>query len=204
MPIIVLTGRRAGTAASDKIQKEVMSMNLNGTKTQANLMAAFAGESQASNKYTYYASKAKKEGYNQISDLFYETAENEKAHAELWFKLLQGGEIHATTENLKDAAAGENFEHTKMYKQMAQDARAEGFDAIAQMFEAVGRIEKHHEERYLKLLANIENGEVFRRDDEQAWYCTNCGHVHYGKNAPEVCPVCAHPQAYFEIKKTNF
>ena len=179
-------------------------MNLKGTKTEANLMAAFAGESQARNKYTYYASKAKKEGYNQIADLFLETANNEKEHAKLWFKLLHDGEVPGTIENLKDAAAGENYEHTEMYRVMAEEAREEGFTKIAWLFEAVGKIEKDHEERYLKLLANVEEGKVFEREESQAWYCANCGHVHYGPKAPEMCPVCAHPKAYFEIKKSNF
>lgn len=179
-------------------------MNLKGTKTEANLMAAFAGESQARNKYTYYASKAKKEGYVQISDLFTETANNEKEHAKIWYKLLHDGEIASTMDNLKDAAAGENFEHTQMYSRMAEEARAEGFAEIAFLFEAVGKIEKDHEERFLKLLANIEEGKVFEKGEQQAWYCTNCGHVHYGTKAPGICPVCAHPQSYFEIKKSNF
>lgn len=179
-------------------------MEFKGSKTEANLRAAFAGESQARNKYTYYASKAKKEGYNQIADLFTETAENEKEHAKIWFKLLHDGEVPSTIENLKDAAAGENFEHTDMYKRMAEEAKEEGFTKIAYLFEAVGKIEKDHEERYLKLLANIEEGKVFEREEQVAWQCANCGHVHFGLKAPEVCPVCAHPRAYFEIKKANF
>ncbi len=179
-------------------------MNLKGTKTEANLMAAFAGESQARNKYTYYASKAKKEGYNQIADLFLETANNEKEHAKLWFKLLHNDEIPSTVENLKDAAAGENYEHTEMYRVMAEEAKEEGFTKIAYLFEAVGKIEKDHEERYLKLLANVEGGKVFEKEEQVAWYCSNCGHVHYGLKAPAVCPVCAHPQAFFEVKKSNF
>ncbi len=179
-------------------------MNLKGTKTEANLMAAFAGESQARNKYTYYASKAKKEGYNQIADLFIETANNEKEHAKLWFKLLHNDEVPSTIENLKDAAAGENFEWTDMYATMAAEAKEEGFTKIAYLFEAVGKIEKDHEERYLKLLANLEGGKVFEKDEQVAWYCANCGHVHYGTKAPAMCPVCAHPQAYFEVKKANF
>lgn len=179
-------------------------MELKGSKTEANLAAAFAGESQARNKYTYYASKARKEGYNQIAAIFTETAENEKEHAKLWFKLLHDGEVPSTVENLKDAAAGENFEHTEMYKKMAEEAKEEGFDKIAYLFEAVGRIEKDHEERYLKLLANIEGDKVFEKEEQVAWQCSNCGHVHYGKKAPEVCPVCAHPKSYFEIKKANF
>ena len=178
-------------------------MDLKGTKTEANLAAAFAGESQARNKYTYYASKAKKDGYEQIAALFLETAENEKEHAKLWFKLLHGG-IGTTAENLLDAAEGENYEWVEMYAQMAKDAREEGFDAIARMFEGVAAIEKTHEERYRKLLANVEGGLVFSRDGDMIWECGNCGHIHIGKNAPKVCPVCAHPQAYFKIKATNY
>ena len=179
-------------------------MNLKGTKTEANLMAAFAGESQARNKYTYYASKAKKEGYNQIADLFIQTADNEKEHAKLWFKLLHEGEVPSTIQNLKDAAAGENDEHTEMYAQMAKEAKEEGFDKIAFLFDAVGKIEKDHEERYLKLLANVEGGKVFEKDETVSWYCANCGHVHTGPKAPALCPVCAHPQSYFEVKASNF
>ncbi len=178
-------------------------MNLKGTKTEANLAAAFAGESQARNKYTYYASKAKKEGYEQIAQLFLETAENEKEHAKLWFKLLNGG-IGTTAENLLDAAEGENYEWTDMYSQMAADAREEGFEQIAKLFEGVAAIEKTHEERYRKLLANVEGGLVFSRDGDMIWECGNCGHIHIGKEAPEVCPVCAHPRAYFKIKANNY
>ncbi len=178
-------------------------MNLKGTKTEANLAAAFAGESQARNKYTYYASKAKKEGYEQIAQLFLETAENEKEHAKMWFKLLNGG-IGTTAENLKDAAEGENYEWTDMYTQMAKDAREEGFDHIAKLFEGVAAIEKTHEERYRKLLENVEGGLVFSRDGDMIWECGNCGHIHIGKAAPEVCPVCAHPKAYFKIKAQNY
>ena len=178
-------------------------MDLKGTKTEANLAAAFAGESQARNKYTYYASKAKKDGYEQIAQLFLETAENEKEHAKMWFKLLNGG-IGTTAENLKDAAEGENYEWTDMYAQMAKDAREEGFDHIAKLFEGVAAIEKMHEERYRKLLANVEGGLVFSRDGDMIWECGNCGHVHIGKAAPTVCPVCAHPQAYFKIKAENY
>jgi len=177
---------------------------LKGTKTETNLMAAFAGESQARNKYTYYASKAKKEGFEQISNLFMETAENEKEHAKIWFKLLHGGNVPGTIENLKDAAAGENYEWTDMYSSFAKEARAEGFDEIAVLFEKVGAIEKEHEARYLKLLSNIEKGLVFSRSNEEAWICTNCGHIHNEKAAPAVCPVCAHPQAFFEIRPENF
>lgn len=177
--------------------------NLKGTKTEQNLMTAFAGESQARNKYTYYASAAKKEGFNQIAAFFEETANNEKEHAKIWFKLLHDG-VGSTAENLKDAAAGENYEWTDMYATFAKEAKEEGFDKIAYLFEAVGEIEKEHEERYLKLLKNIEEGKVFNREGQQAWKCANCGHIHFGPKAPEVCPVCAHPQSYFEIKATNY
>ena len=177
--------------------------DLKGTKTEANLAAAFAGESQARNKYTYYASKAKKEGYEQIAQLFLNTAENEKEHAKLWFKLLHDG-IGTTAENLKDAAEGENYEWTDMYAQMAKDAREEGFDYIANLFEGVAAIEKEHEERYRKLLANVEGGLVFSRDGDMIWECGNCGHIHIGKDAPNVCPVCAHPQAYFKLRAQNY
>ncbi|MBQ4327239.1 MAG: rubrerythrin family protein [Clostridia bacterium] len=179
-------------------------MNIKGTKTEANLWAAFAGESQARNKYSYYASKAKKDGYEQIAALFEETAANEKEHAKIWFKLLHGGSIPSTIENLKDGAAGENYEWTDMYAGFAKDAREEGFDDIASLVEVVAKIEREHEERYLKLLANIEGGIVFSRDGEMIWKCRNCGHIVVGKNAPDVCPVCAHPQSYFEIKAENY
>ena len=179
-------------------------MELKGSKTEANLMAAFAGESQARNKYTYYASKAKKEGYEQIAEIFEETANNEKEHAKLWFKELHNGEVPSTLENLKDAASGENYEWTEMYKEFAETARAEGFDNIAKLFESVGEIEKHHEERYMKLVGNIENNLVFERDEEKIWICRNCGHIVIGKEAPEICPVCSHPKAYFEIKAENY
>lgn len=175
-----------------------------GTKTEANLMAAFAGESQARNKYTYYASKAKKDGYEQIAELFTETANNEKEHAKIWFKLLHDGNVPDTIANLKDAAEGENYEWTDMYKSFAEDAKAEGFDHIAFLFEQVALIEKEHEERYRKLLANIEEGIVFSRDGDMVWICRNCGHIHVGKNAPEVCPVCAHPKSYFELREKNY
>lgn len=178
--------------------------NLKGTKTEANLQAAFAGESQARNKYTYYASKAKKDGYVQIAKLFEETANNEKEHAKIWFKLLHGNTIPSTVENLKDAAEGENYEWTDMYKQFAEDARAEGFDDIAFLFESVGKIEKAHEERYRKLLANIEGDCVFSRDGDMIWECSNCGHIVVGKKAPEVCPVCAHPKSYFMLRAENY
>ena len=176
--------------------------DLKGTKTEQSLWEAFAGESQARNKYTYFASKAKKDGYVQIAKIFEETAANEKEHAEIWFKLLQG--IGSTAENLRAAAEGENYEWTDMYAQMAVDAREEGFDHIAFLFEQVGKIEKEHEERYRKLLANVEGGLVFSRDGDMIWQCGNCGHIHVGKKAPEVCPVCVHPQAYFELKAENY
>ena len=178
--------------------------DLKGTKTEKNLLAAFAGESQARNKYTYYASKAKKEGYEQIAAIFEETAANEKEHAKMWFKLLHGDTIPSTIENLKDAAEGENYEWTDMYSKMAQEAREEGFDRIAFLFESVAAIEKEHEERYKKLIENIEGGLVFSRDGDKIWKCRNCGHIVIGKEAPMVCPVCAHPQAYFEIKAENY
>ena len=178
-------------------------MELKGSRTEANLMAAFAGESQATNKYTYYASKAKKDGYNQIAAIFSETAANEKEHAKLWFKLLHGG-IPSTLENLADAANGENFEWTDMYAEFAKVAREEGFDYIATLFDGVAAIEKEHEERYRKLIANIEGGLVFSRDGDVIWQCANCGHICVGKKAPEVCPVCAHPQSYFQIKAENY
>ena len=179
-------------------------MELKGSKTEKNLMEAFAGESQARNKYTYYASKAKKEGYEQIAALFQETADNEKEHAKLWFKLLHGNDVPSTIENLKDAASGENFEWTNMYERMAKEAREEGFDRIAFLFDGVAKIEKEHEERYLKLLENVENGLVFSKDGERIWKCRNCGHIVAGKSAPEVCPICAHPKAFFEIKAENY
>ena len=175
---------------------------LKGSKTEKNLQTAFAGESQARNKYTYYASKAKKDGYEQIAAIFEETANNEKEHAKMWFKLLNG-EIKDTLTNLADAAAGENYEWTDMYATFAKEAKEEGFDNIARMFEGVAAIEKRHEERYRKLIENIEGGLVFSRDGDAIWECRNCGHIHIGKTAPEVCPVCAHPQSYFELHKTN-
>ena len=176
---------------------------LKGSKTERNLMEAFAGESQARNKYTYYASKAKKEGYEQIAAIFLETADNEKEHAKMWFKLLNNG-VPSTAENLKAAAAGENFEWTDMYDRFAKEAREEGFEQIAKLFEGVGQIEKEHEERYKKLLENLEDGLVFSKDGDKIWKCRNCGHICIGKEAPEVCPVCAHPQAYFEVKAENY
>lgn len=177
---------------------------LKGTKTEKNLQEAFAGESQARNKYTYYASKAKKDGYEQIAAIFEETAANEKEHAKMWFKLLHGGAVPSTTENLLDAANGENYEWTDMYEQMAKDADEEGFPEIAAKFRQVAAIEKHHEERYRKLLENINEGIVFSRDGDTIWICRNCGAVVIGKKAPETCPVCAHPQSFFEIKAQNY
>ncbi len=178
--------------------------NIKGTKTEANLQAAFAGESQARNKYTYFASKARKEGYNQIADIFEETALNEKEHAKLWFKLLNGGEIGDTASNLEAAAEGENYEWTDMYAKFAATAKEEGFPRIAALFELVGAIEKTHEERYRKLLQNVKDGIVFSRDGEKIWQCANCGHIVIGKQAPAVCPVCAHPQSFFQIKAENY
>ena len=184
--------------------KKDKTMNLKGTKTEANLQAAFAGESQARNKYTYYASKAKKDGYVQIANIFEETAANEKEHAKIWFKLLHDGAVPSTIDNLKDAADGENYEWTDMYAKFAADARAEGFDKIATLFEEVGKIEREHEERYRKLLANIEGGLVFSKDNDTIWQCSNCGHIVVGKKAPEVCPVCDHPQSFFQVKAENY
>jgi len=179
-------------------------MEFKGSRTEANLMAAFAGESQARNKYTYYASKAKKDGYEQIAALFTETAENEKEHAKIWFKLLHDGAVPDTMANLADAAAGERYEWTDMYATFAREAKEEGFDHIAFLFEQVAKIEKEHEERYRRLLANIEEGIVFSRDGDTIWKCRNCGHIVIGKQAPEVCPVCVHPKSYFEIKAENY
>lgn len=178
--------------------------DLKGTKTEKNLQEAFAGESMARNKYTYYASKAKKDGFEQIAALFQETADNEKEHAKLWFKYLHGGDIAGTQENLKDAAAGENYEWTDMYARMAKEAEEEGFKEIAAKFRMVGDIEKTHEERYLKLLKNIEDAIVFSREGDCIWVCRNCGHVVIGPKAPKVCPVCNHPQSFFELKAKNF
>ena len=176
--------------------------NLKGSKTEANLQTAFAGESMARNKYTYYASKAKKDGYVQISKIFEETANNEKEHAKIWFKLLEG--IGSTAENLKAAAAGENYEWTDMYATFAKEAHEEGFEDIAFLFEKVGAIEKEHEARYLKLLSNVEGNLVFSRDGDCIWQCSNCGHIVIGKKAPEICPVCSHPKAYFQLKAENY
>lgn len=177
---------------------------LKGTKTERNLMEAFAGESQARNKYTFYASKARKDGYEQIAAIFEETASNEKEHAKLWFKLLHNGEVPDTMTNLRDAAAGENYEWTDMYERMAVEAEEEGFTAIAARFRGVAAIERHHEERYRRLLANIEEGLVFSREGDTIWICRNCGHVVIGKKAPAACPVCAHPQSFFEIVARNY
>ena len=179
-------------------------MELKGSKTEQNLMKAFEGESQARNKYTYYASKAKKDGYEQIAAIFEETAQNEKEHAKMWFKELHGGSIPDTMDNLLDAAQGENYEWTDMYAEFAKVAREEGNDRIAYLFEGVAAIEKEHEERYRKLIENIEGGLVFSRDGDKIWKCRNCGHIVIGKEAPKVCPICAHPQAYFEIKAENY
>ena len=179
-------------------------MELKGSKTAANLAAAFAGESQARNKYTYYASKAKKDGFEQLAAIFAETADNEKEHAKIWFKLLHDGEIPTTLENLKDAAVGENYEWTDMYRTFAEEAREEGFAKIAALFEMVGAIEKEHEERYRKLLQNIEDEVVFSKDGDVIWQCRNCGHIVIGKKAPEICPVCSHPKAYFQVKPENY
>ena len=177
---------------------------LKGTKTERNLQEAFAGESQARNKYSYWASKAKKDGYQQIAAIFEETANNEKEHAKMWFKLLEGGNIRSTPENLKAAADGENFEWTDMYERMAREAEEEGFDDIAAKFRGVAAIEKHHEERYRKLLKNIEDKVVFSREGDSIWQCRNCGHIVIGKAAPETCPVCDHPQSYFELSAQNY
>ena len=178
--------------------------NIKGTQTEKNLQAAFAGESQARNKYTYFASKARKEGFEQIADIFEETAHNEKEHAKIWFKLLNGGEIGTTAENLKAAAEGENYEWTDMYADFAKTAKEEGFERIAKLFEMVGAIEKHHEERYLKLLNNVEKELVFSKDGDAIWQCANCGHIVVGKKAPAVCPVCAHPQSFFQVEAVNY
>ena len=177
---------------------------LKGTKTEANLQAAFAGESQARNKYTYFASKAKKEGFVQIASIFEETAKNEQEHAKIWFKLLHGGSIPSTAENLLAAAEGENYEWTDMYAEFAKVAREEGFDDIATLFDGVAAIEKEHEERYRKLLANVKGDLVFSKDGDAVWQCSNCGHIVVGKKAPDVCPICAHPQAYFQVRAENY
>ncbi|GHV07911.1 rubrerythrin [Clostridia bacterium] len=179
-------------------------MDLKGSRTEANLLSAFAGESQARNKYTYYAAAAKKGGYEQIAAVFQETADNEKEHAKIWFKLLHGGTIPGTAANLADAAGGENYEWTEMYKQFAEEAKAEGFAQIAFLFEKVGEIERHHEERYRALLKNLESDIIFKRGEKTYWICRNCGHIHQGAEAPEQCPVCAHPKAYFQVYNEQF
>ena len=179
-------------------------MELKGSKTEQNLMTAFAGESQARNKYTYYASKAKKDGYEQLAAIFEETANNEKEHAKIWFKELHGGAIPSTEENLLDAANGENYEWTEMYKEFAETAREEGFTRLAFLFEEVGKIEKEHEQRYLTLLQNVKDDRVFKKDGNKIWVCRNCGHVYEGDKALEVCPVCAHPQSYMEVQADNY
>ena len=179
-------------------------MELKGSKTEKNLMTAFSGESEARNKYTFYASKAKKDGYEQIASIFEETANNEKEHAKLWFKALNNGEIPSTIDKLKDAAKGENYEWTQMYKGFAIVAKEEGFDDIAKLFEMVADIEKNHEQRYLKLVENIEENKVFHKDEEVIWICRNCGHVYYGKDALKICPVCKHPESFMELKNTNY
>ena len=178
--------------------------SLKGTKTEKNLMEAFAGESQARNKYTFYASQAKKDGYEQIAAIFTETADNEKEHAKLWFKELHGGAVPKTLENLLDAAAGEHGEWTDMYKRMAEEAKAEGFDVLAKKFEGVAAIEKRHEERYIKLADLVKGGKVFKKSEKKMWICRNCGHVYVGDQAPEVCPVCNHPKAYFQLFNEEF
>ncbi len=182
----------------------LMSIELKGTKTEKNLQEGFAGESMARNKYTYFASKARKEGYNQIADIFLETADNEKEHAKLWFKALEGGEIGTTEENLLAAAEGENYEWTDMYAGFAKDAEEEGFTELARLFKGVAAIEKTHEERYRTLLANLKEGKVFEKEDVVVWKCQNCGHIHVSKKAPKLCPVCKHPQAFFEVKAENW
>jgi rubrerythrin len=179
-------------------------MELKGSKTESNLQTAFSGESQARNKYTYYASAARKEGFNQIADFFEETAGNEREHAKLWFKYLHGGAVPTTEANLVDAAAGEHYEWTDMYAGFAVTADEEGFTEIARLFRGVTEIEKTHEERYLKLLDNVKNTQVFKRGESQVWICMNCGHLHFGSEAPEQCPVCSHPQAYFQLRKINY
>lgn len=179
-------------------------MELKGTKTEKNLWEAFAGESQARNKYTYYASKAKKDGYEQIAEIFEETANNEKEHAKIWFKLLHDGAVPSTEENLKDAASGENYEWTDMYDRMAKEAKEEGFNKIAYLFEGVAKIEKEHEERYRALIENVENKTVFAKGQKTVWKCRNCGHLHFGDKALNVCPICDHPQSYFEVKSENY
>lgn len=191
-------------ALPQQVERRVYMEQLKGSKTEQNLMTAFAGESQARNKYTFYESVAKKEGFEQIAAIFGETANNEKEHAKLWFKLLHGGSVPSTAENLLDAAEGENYEWTDMYDGFAKTAREEGFDHIAFLFEGVAKIEKEHEERYRKLLDNVKEELVFKKNEPKVWICRNCGHIHFGEEAPKVCPVCAHPQAYFQIRETNY
>jgi len=195
---------RENSPFKQQMCKKEQPMNLKGSQTEKNLQTAFAGETQARTKYSYYASQAKKDGFVQIAQLFEETAENEKEHAKIWFKLLHGGKVPATPENLLDAAQGENYEWTDMYAGFAETAEAEGFTEIARLFRGVAEIEKAHEERYRKLLANVEGGLVFSRDGDCIWECSNCGHIHIGKTAPEVCPVCSHPQSYFRLKAENY
>ena len=201
---LTLSGIVSAVHMNGKHLNDIIMKELKGTKTEANLQTAFAGESMARNKYTYYASKAKKDGYVQIGKLFEETANNEKEHAKIWFKLLHGGEMPDTATNLLDAAEGENYEWTDMYAGFAVTAREEGFDEIAVLFEKVAAIEKMHEERYRKLLANVEGGLVFSRDEDMMWECSNCGHIVVGKKAPEICPVCKHAKSYFMIHATNY
>lgn len=200
----VLFGRLNFSKKIHKQRRNSQMENIKGTQTEKNLQTAFAGESQARNKYTYFASKARKEGFEQIADIFEETAHNEKEHAKIWFKLLNGGEIGTTAENLKAAAEGENYEWTDMYADFAKTAKEEGFERIAKLFEMVGAIEKHHEERYLKLLNNVEKELVFSKDGDAIWQCANCGHIVVGKKAPAVCPVCAHPQSFFQVEAVNY
>lgn len=190
------------TIENDELPKAPKS--LKGSKTEKNLQEAFAGESMARNKYTYFARQAEKDGYQQIAAIFAETAANEQEHAKLWYKYLNGGGMSGTAANLADAAAGEHFEHSQMYVEMAKTAREEGFEEIARKFEMVGAIEKTHEERYRKLLDNIEDGIVFSRDGDRIWVCRKCGHIHVGKSAPKVCPVCSHAQSYFELEAHNY
>lgn len=201
MPVVLAT---VSTNDYGKIKIGGFMKELKGSKTEQNLNAAFAGEAQARIKYEYYASQAKKDGYEQIADIFLETSGNEKEHAKLWFKQLHGGSIGNTLDNLKDAAGGENYEHTDMYAGFAKDAREEGFEELAKMFEGVGQIENEHEERFRKLIKDIEEGKVFKSDGMAIWKCRNCGHIHMGEAAPEECPVCKHPQAFFEIRAENY
>jgi len=204
-PIVRRPEPDPGKVRSGKIKKgRDQNMELKGSKTEKNLMTAFAGESQATNKYAFYASAAKKEGYEQVAAIFTETSGNEREHAKLWFKYLHNGKVPSTSVNLLDAAAGENYEWTDMYKSFAQTAREEGFMEIAARFELVGKIEAAHEKRYRKLAANLDDGKVFDRDEEVVWICRNCGHLHLGKKAPEICPTCAHPKAFFEIAADNY